>query len=69
MEGYPSYVIIGGDQQTYAHMKNLKNKYSDHYDWMYPVPGDWHIMKTSTEVHYLMVDSKHLPNNVDVGVT
>ena len=48
-DGYPSYVIIG-DQQTYAHMKNLKNKYSDHYKWMYPVPGDWHIMKTSAEV-------------------
>ena len=31
-------------------MKNLKSKYSDHYEWMYPVPGDWHIMKTSAEV-------------------
>ena len=49
-EGFPSYVILGGDQQTYAHMKNLKSKYSDHYEWMYPVPGDWHIMKTSAEV-------------------
>ena len=48
-EGFPSYVILG-DQQTYAHMKNLKNKYSDHYEWMYPVSGDWHIMKTSVDV-------------------
>ena len=31
-------------------MKNLKSKYSDHYEWMYPVPEDWHIMKTSAEV-------------------
>lgn len=49
-EGYPNYVVLGGDQQTYAHMKNLKGKYSDHYEWMYPVPGDWHIMKTSADV-------------------
>ena len=48
-DGYPSHVILG-DQQTYAHMKSLKNKYSDHYEWMYPVPGDWHIMKTSADV-------------------
>ena len=46
-ESYPSYVILGGDQQTNTHMKNLKSKYSDRYEWMYPVPGDWHIMKTS----------------------
>ena len=49
-EGYPSYVVVGGDQQTYAHMKNLKIKYPGHYDWIYPVPGDWHTLKTSAEV-------------------
>ena len=32
--GYPKYVLVGGDQQTYAHMKNLKLKYPDHYDWL-----------------------------------
>ena len=48
--GYPKYIVIGGDQQTYAHMKNLKLKYGGRYDWMYPVPGDWHIMKTCSEV-------------------
>ena len=48
-EGYPSYVIVGGDQQIYAHMKNLKIKYSERYEWVYPVPGDWHIMKTAAE--------------------
>ena len=46
--GYPKYVLVGGDQQTYAHMKNLKLKYPDHYGW--PVPGDWHLMKTASEV-------------------
>ncbi len=35
-----------GDQQTYAIMTNLKNKYPDQY----PIPGDWHIMKTAAEV-------------------
>ena len=49
-EGYPSYVVVGGDQQIYAHMKNLKIKYPGHYDWIYPVPGDWHILKTASEV-------------------
>lgn len=49
-DGYPKFVILGGDQQTYAHMKNLKLKHKDHYNWFYPVPGDWHIMKTAAEV-------------------
>ena len=49
-EGYPSYVVVGGDQQIYAHMKNLNIKYPGHYDWIYPVPGDWHILKTASEV-------------------
>ena len=34
----------------YAIMKNLKSKYPDQYDWVYPIPGDWHIMKTEAEV-------------------
>ena len=57
VDGYPKYVIIGGDQQTYSITKNLKVKYSDHYDWMYPVPGDWHLMKTAAEViKYVLQD-------------
>ena len=55
--GYPSYVLVGGDQQTYAIMRNLKSKYSDEYSWLYPVPGDWHIMKTASEVlKYILND-------------
>ena len=38
------------NKHNYAHMKNLKLKYGGQYDWMYPVPGDWHIMKTCSEV-------------------
>ncbi len=49
-EGYPSYVVVGEDQQTYAIMINLKIRYQGRYDWLYPVPGDWHIMKNSAEV-------------------
>lgn len=30
-EGYPSQVIIAGDQQTYSLMKDLQRKYTDHY--------------------------------------
>ena len=44
---YPKYILVGGDQQTYAIMKN---KYPDQYDWLYPIPGDWHIMKTAADV-------------------
>ena len=43
-------MIIGGDQQTYSFMNNLKVKYGHHNDWLYPVPGDWHVMKTAAEV-------------------
>ena len=34
----------------HAIMKNLKSKYRDQYDWVYPVPGDWHTMKMAGEV-------------------
>ena len=50
LKGYPKYVVIGGDQQTYAIMQKLKQKYTDRYQWVYPVPGDWHFMKTASEV-------------------
>ena len=60
-KGYPSYVVVGGDQQIYAHMKNLKIKYPGHYDWIYPVPGDWHILKTASEV------IKHVLQNGEFG--
>ena len=49
-EGFPAYIIIGGDQQMYAHVKNLKSKHVGYYDWLYPVPGDWHIMKNTSEI-------------------
>ena len=33
--GYPKYVLLGGDQQTYAIMKILKYKYPEQYDWLF----------------------------------
>ena len=48
-ESYPSCVIAGGDQQIYTHMKNLKIKYSERYEWVYHVPGEWHTTKTAAE--------------------
>ena len=40
----------GGDQQLYAIMKNLKRKDLDTFEWLFPVPGDWHFIKTVSEV-------------------
>ena len=39
-----------GDQQLYAIMKNLKRKDLDIFEWLSPVPGDWHFIKTVSEV-------------------
>ena len=52
-------------------MKNLKSKYGESYEWMYPVPGDWHIMKTSADVlKYILLDGGfYLPNSVDIRET
>ena len=49
-EGYPKYVVVGGDQQTFAHMSNLKLKFPEHYEWVYAVPGDWHVMKNTADL-------------------
>ena len=31
-------------------MKNLKRKDLDTFEWLFPVPGDWHFIKTVSEV-------------------
>ena len=33
-----------------AIMKNLKRKDLDTFEWLFPVPGDWHFVKTVSEV-------------------
>ena len=37
--GHPKYVLLGGDQQTYAIMKNLKKRYPDQYFILYQEIG------------------------------
>lgn len=48
--GFPSAVVVGGDQQVYAILKNLKKRCPETFSWTYPVPGDWHFAKTLAEV-------------------
>ena len=39
-------------------MKDLKVWYGDHYDWMYPVSGDRHLMKTAATVINIILYSE-----------
>ena len=39
-DGYPSKVILGGDQQTYSLLKNLIKKYPDTFNYIIPMIGD-----------------------------
>ena len=48
-DGYPTNVILCGDQQTYALVKNLKRKYPDSYSWIHTLCGDWHLIKCAGE--------------------
>ena len=49
-EGYPSQVILAGDQQTYALMKDIQKKYPNHYSWMAVLHGDWHMLQLTAEI-------------------
>ena len=52
-------------------MKNLKLKYPDHYDWLYPISGNWHLMKTAPEVlKHIMADGwfKIFPSKINVVI-
>ncbi len=48
--GYPTNVVIAGDQQTFALMKNLRIKYPQIFDWIYIMHGDWHLLKLTSEL-------------------
>ena len=48
-QGYPEKVVLGGDQQTYAIVKNLIKKFPTTFSWIIPVPGDWHLLKNAAE--------------------
>ena len=49
-EGYPSQVILAGDQQTYVLMKDIQKKYPNHYSWMAVLHGDWHMLQLTAEI-------------------
>ena len=51
-QGHPSKVIIAGDQQTYALMKDIQKKYPDHYLWMVTLHGDWHNLCYSSQLRF-----------------
>ena len=40
-EGFPNN-ILAGDEQTYSILMNLKQNNGQTFDWLYPVPRDWH---------------------------
>ena len=49
-EEYTGKVIMAGDQQTYALMKDIQKKYPDHYSWMVVLHGDWHMLQLTAEI-------------------
>ena len=48
-EGFPNKIILAGDEQTYSIMLNVKESNGDTFDWLYPIPGDWHLLKLTAE--------------------
>ena len=48
-DGYAKYVHLGGDQQTYAIMKNLKS-----IEINMTVPGDWHTVLLGKRVDFFL---------------
>lgn len=41
------WVLLEGDQATYARLQCIKAEYGKDLAWMIPFPGDWHFLKTS----------------------
>ena len=47
---FPNCIILCGDQQTYSIIVQLKKSHPTMFSWYYPLPGDWHLMKLTSEV-------------------
>ena len=47
--GFPTQVVVIGDQQTYSLAKTLLKKYPNEFDWVILYPGDWHMLKLAAE--------------------
>ena len=45
----PAWVIVCGDQQTFALMLELKRKYPESYGWLVPYVGEWHLLFNSSQ--------------------
>ena len=43
-------MLLEGDQATYERLQSLKAEYGSDLLWLYPFPGDWHILKNFQEV-------------------
>ena len=44
------WVLLEGDQATYARLQCIKAEYGNDLAWMIPFPGDWHFLKNFQEV-------------------
>lgn len=49
-DGYPIRLTLAGDQQTNALMKEIQQKYSNHYSWMVVSQGDRHLLQLTAEI-------------------
>ena len=44
------WILLEGDQATYARLQCIKAEYGNDLAWMIPFPGDWHFLKNFQEV-------------------
>ena len=47
---FPNCIVLCGDQQTYSIIVQLKKSHPTMFSWYYPLPGNWHLMKLTSEV-------------------
>ena len=40
------YLVLAGDQKLYQVFQSLKQEYEGGLEWVIPMPGDWHLLKT-----------------------
>ena len=38
-EGFPSKIVLAGDEQTYSVLMNLREQKGETFEWLYPIPG------------------------------
>ena len=49
-EGFPNKIMLAGDEQTFSILISLKEQKGETFEWLYPIPGDWHLLKLTAEV-------------------